>query len=346
MRRVRESATTWTSKKKNLPARLRTDREFGDTAAIDLFVLADYEGNQLSFVNILDLASTFGVVAMIPSKHPKIVWDHFFKHWITPAEFEREFGQELEDLGCELMPTAAITPQQNAVCERHGGIWKTHARRLLDEFSVKFVLEQLHRVTWLTTAVTWACNSALDDSGYSPAQWVLGRGLRLPYTLLDQTRRLSLHERVTRDRAFSERIAMMSAAQRSITSLRYDRALSRAVLARSRAHGADPARQLFQVGDVVYYWRGNGKAKCEWAAHWHGPATVIGLQHESLWLAHRTTTVKCSKGHVRHATASEQLPLGPMLDALRAPPVPPGRDLQASEVETPTGHAQQQHSTV
>ena len=184
---------------------------------------------------------------MIPSKHPKIVWDHFFKHWITPfgvprrliydqgGEFEREFGQELEDLGCELMPTAAVTPQQNAVCERHGGIWKTHARRLLDEFSVKFVPEQLHRVTWLTAAVTWACNSAIDDSEYSPAQWVLGRRLRLPYTLLDQTGRLSLHERVTRDRAFSERIAMMSAAQRSITSLRYDRALSRAVLASSTA---------------------------------------------------------------------------------------------------------------
>ena len=49
------------------------------------------------------------------------------------------------------------------------------------------------------------------------------------------------------------------------------------------------------------------KAKREWAAHWHGPATVIGLQHKSLWLAPRTTTVKCSKGHVRHATASEQL---------------------------------------
>ena len=309
-----------------------------------MFVLADYEGNQLSFINILDLASTFGVVAMIPSKHPKIVWDHFFKHWITPfgvprrliydqgGEFEREFGQELEDLGCEVMPTAAITPQQNAVCERHGGIWKTHARRLLHAFSINFVLEQLHRVTWLTAAVTWACNSAIDDSGYSPAQWVLGRGLRLPYTRLDQTERLFLHERVTRDRAFSQRISMMSAAQRSITSLRYDRALSRAVLARSRSHGADPARQLFQVGDVVYNWRGNGKAKRQWAAHWHGPATVIGLQHESLWLAHRTTTVKCSKGYVRHATASEKLPLGPMLDALRAPPVPPGRDLQASEV--------------
>ena len=61
----------------HLPARLRTDREFGDTAAIDLVVLADYAGNQLIFENILDIASTFGVVAMIPSKHPKIVWDYF-----------------------------------------------------------------------------------------------------------------------------------------------------------------------------------------------------------------------------------------------------------------------------
>ena len=69
------------------------------------------------------------------------------------------------------MPTAVIGPQQNAVCERHGGIWKTHARRS----SVKFVPEQLHRVTWLTATVTWACNSAIDDSGYSPAQFVLGR---------------------------------------------------------------------------------------------------------------------------------------------------------------------------
>ena len=195
----------------------------------------------------------------------------------------------------------------------------------------KFVPEQLHRVTWLTAAVTWACNSAIDVTGYSLAQWVLGRGLRLPYTLVDQTGRLSLHERDTRDRAFSERIAMMSAAQRSITSLRYGRALSRAVLARSRAHGAHPARQLFQIGDVVYYWRGNGQAKREWAAHWHGLATILGLQQQSLCLAHRTPTVKFSKGHVRHATASDQVPLGPMLDALRAPPVPPGRDMQASE---------------
>ena len=159
----------------HLPARLRTDREFGDSAAIDLLVLPDFADNQLSFINILDLARTFGVVAMIPSKHPKVVWDCFFFHWLTPfgvpqrliydqgGEFEREFGQELEDLGCELMPTAAITRQQNAVCERHGGIWKTDARRLLDELSVKFVADNMHRVAWLTAAVSAILRSGFSD---------------------------------------------------------------------------------------------------------------------------------------------------------------------------------------
>ena len=191
---------------------------------------------------------------------------------------------------CELMSTAAITPQQNAVRERHGGVWNTHAIRLIDEFSIKFVADQLHRVLWLTAAVTWACNSAIDNSEYSPAQWVHGRGLLLPYTLLDQTGRLSLHERVTRDRVFSERIAMMSGEERSITSLKYDRSSS--VLARSRVQGSDPDRELFQATDVVYYWRGNDKAKREWTAHCHDPAAGIDLQHESLWLTPRTTTLK------------------------------------------------------
>ena len=61
------------------------------------------------------------------------------------------------------------------------------------------------------------------------------------------------------------------------------------------------------------------------------PPTVIGLQHELLRLVHRTTTVKCRKGHVRHATASEQMPLGPMFGALRALPIPPGRDMHVFE---------------
>ena len=242
--------------------------------------------NQLGFVDMLDFCEHFLVT--VPSKHPKVVGDHIFEHWITPfgvprrliydhgGEFERECGQELENLGCELMPTAAITPQQNAVCERHGGVWKSHAR-LIDKFSMKFVPEQMRRVTWLTTAVTLTYNSDFDDSGrvltlqrsgFSAEDY----GCRARcWTRLEDS---LCAKGVTRGRAFSGRISMMC-AQKSITSLRHDRTLSRAVLSRPREHGADPARDLFQVGDVVYYyWRGNGRSKHGWAAHWYGLATV------------------------------------------------------------------------
>ena len=51
----------------------------GNRAATDLFVLAHYAGIQWNFIRILDPASTFGVVAMVPSKHPKVVWGRFFQ---------------------------------------------------------------------------------------------------------------------------------------------------------------------------------------------------------------------------------------------------------------------------
>ena len=72
---------------------------------------------------------------------------------------------------------------------------KTHARPLIDEFSIKFVADQLHRVLWLTDAVASACNAAMDDGGCQRSGF--SAELRLPYTLP-----------VMRDRALSERIAI------------------------------------------------------------------------------------------------------------------------------------------
>ena len=66
---------------------------------------------------------------------------------------------------------------------------------------------------WLTTAATWACHSAIDASVYSLTQRVWVRRLRLLYALLDQSDRPSLQEHVTRDRLFSEHLAMVSAAK-------------------------------------------------------------------------------------------------------------------------------------
>eukprot|EP00959_Pyramimonas_sp_CCMP1952_P388282 8136520-Pyramimonas_sp.AAC.1 len=67
---------------------------------------------------------------------------------------------ELEDMGCSLMATSAATPQQNATVERRGGTWEVHARKLIDQFSIRFDQPAAaHRIQWMIASVCWAMNS-------------------------------------------------------------------------------------------------------------------------------------------------------------------------------------------
>ena len=139
-------------------------------------------------------------------------------------------------------------------------------------------------------------NNAVNDTGYSAAHWVLGRGMKLPYDMLSSAARLSLQSRHASDNSFARRVAMMAASQRSIISLRYSRALSRALVARSRGSHATPISDRVNIGDQLFYWRGTcATPKSAWAGRWHGPAVAIGFEGgNNVWVAHRGATIKCS----------------------------------------------------
>jgi hypothetical protein len=285
-----------------------------------LFQLADTLGNTKTFVNAVDMASRFQIVAPCESKHPRVVFATFMGTWCCWAglpkavlsdrggEFNKEFSEELEAMNVELLNSAAISPTQNAVCERAGGAWKYHARALLDEFNIRFTMGDSARMIWMVTVINWAMNSAIDESGYSPSQWVLGRGIKLPYQLMSERSRLSLHSRANTDRSFKERIAMLAASQRSMVALQYSTAISKAMVARSRTESGQPSSLKFSIGDQVYYFRGVGKAKSAWAHRWHGPAVVIGFEGNNLWLQHRGIAVKAAARHVRAAEPEECVP--------------------------------------
>eukprot|EP00974_Lingulodinium_polyedra_P024330 2356558-Lingulodinium_polyedra.AAC.1 len=74
---------------------------------------------------------------------------------------------------------------------------------------------------------------------------------------------------------FRERLGIQAAAQRAIVAARYDVAISRAFLARSRASATDPVQHTYGIGDQVFYWRGLNVAKKDWRYRWHGPAVII-----------------------------------------------------------------------
>ena len=130
---------------------------------------------------------------------------------------------------------------------------------LFDEFSSS--IRNTQKLAWHCAVNNWAVNSAVNESRFSPSQWVLGRGLRLPYNMLSQTGSLDLQTRHVTDKPFSERVAMLASAQRAHLALRYSRSLSHAITARHRGGPALPAQARFQLGDQVYYWRGTTKIR-------------------------------------------------------------------------------------
>ena len=138
----------------------------------------------------------------------------------------------------ELIVSSAMTPTENAQCERAGGEWKTHAKALMKEFGIDFT--DRDQMLWLCSVLNWAKNSTIGPSGYSPSQWVLGRNIKLPYQLLSQHKLLSMHERALEEPEFARLIGMLSAAQRSINTLQYILKLSKAFLPRAQAGPTTP----------------------------------------------------------------------------------------------------------
>ena len=102
---------------------------------------------------------------------------------------------------------------------------------LIDQFSIKW--NEPSSKLWLCAVMNWATNSLVDDTGFSPSQWVLGKSVRLPYHMLTQASQLAAHQRHDDDFGFQRRVALLSAAQRSIIGALYNRAMSKAFLGRA-----------------------------------------------------------------------------------------------------------------
>ena len=158
--------------------------------------------------------------------------------------------------------------------------------------------------------MNWSTNTAIGDSGHSlQVNGCLVDFLRLPFQLFTNDRD---------DFAKQRRVAMLTEAQRSIFSTRYNKALSRAFLSRARSANNAPSQVRFAVGDQVMYWRGNNKRKSQWSMRWLDPGIVIGHEgRANVWISHRNAVVKAAGKHVRLAEVEEQLPWHDLYDSPR-----------------------------
>ena len=95
-------------------------------------MFADITGQNVLFLNMVDMASHCQVVFPVADKNPLTVFYGFLLGWCLTlgvpeclrfdlgGEFESSFSELAEQIGCRLLPAASVSPTQSAPGERAG----------------------------------------------------------------------------------------------------------------------------------------------------------------------------------------------------------------------------------
>ena len=153
----------------------------------------------------------------------------------------------MEATGTEMTFSGVQAPWQNGLCERHGGAWKLALNHAVRANSV-VGLTQIRQACIMTN---WAKNSRINASGFSPSQWVLGKGMRMPWSLLTGAGRLAELSKAETNPAFSQRLGILTAAKRAFEVLDTSARLRRAWLSRSRV---TPSSMSLPADTLVYIY--------------------------------------------------------------------------------------------
>ena len=252
--------------------------------------------------------------------------DRFWLPWAgVPGQFVSDLGPEFrsdefvawcEGHGAKVWHSSVEAPWQNGLAERAGAIFKGIFRKVVSDHQCSTAVE----LDFAAATTCVAMNDRINESGYSPSQWVIGRCPRRAGSLLNNrvADHLPEHDAADVHPDFMRRSAFLASARLAQLRLDVDVQLRRAELARARSQ---PGSLRLGPGDVVYFYR-ETKAKNSklLLKRWHGPATVIGIDGTSaVYVEYRGNTTKCAPEHVRRASPLEELAAGDWaaeLDAL------------------------------
>ena len=140
---------------------------------------------------------------------------------------------------------------------------------------------QIHGVREIRTAcasVSSARNSIPAKSGFSPAQWVLGRSPLRPGSILADPNNLASLSSAEVVPDFARRLAVIKAAQTAFVEMDGSDRLRRAILRRSR-----PGVRDVEIGEQIFFWkpsRSGKKTRAVLSSRWVGPAVINGVNHD------------------------------------------------------------------
>ena len=287
--------------------------EFNKVVGIDIFWVQLPHSTHM-VLSMVDHATSFHVLRLVPHRSPKEVSALFHEAWIgvfgSPhqliydqgSEFLSDFESLLEAFGVLGTVIPVETHWKGGVVERHGAIVKTIIRRLVDVHSVTGI-EELRCA--LQEAAS-AKNSLSKRNGFSPLQWVFGYDDAIAGSVLDKPDNLAIHDHLQSGGKFALKWNMRETARTTWLQLDNSNRMRRAILSRPRQQ-----KERFLSGETVYFYHLQhagkpGQARTDNPQCWHGPAIVIAYQGPSmLWVSWKRTMLKVPCENVRAATEEE-----------------------------------------
>ena len=297
---------------------------FNKIVGIDLFYLP-WRGLSIPFLNVLCHGSHYQMATMVrpvdggppsggtPSSEE--VWKCFMDHWVRPfgvpevaitdggPEFERRFARGLEQISTYHHVADSESPWQNGRCERHGGFLKSRAKREIEEGAG--VVHTLEDLDLLISHMIICKNNWYSRAGFSPAQLVFGRALRLPEELLSD----NLESTPGRQEAAADPSELDGPGQefqRCNAIRQRAREITFQADSKDRVQRAAKARrhkyQQYTAGQWVYVYR-----RAPQRSRWSGPGLVLLHSGTTVWVAMRARLWKCNVDQVRPASATEAM---------------------------------------
>eukprot|EP00435_Cladocopium_sp_Y103_P011977 s1627_g3.t1 len=295
-----------------LPAQPNRVHEFNHQVGMDVKHLRGWLPNQkVKSLNIVDTASGFQrVIPFFQTETSKVLQQLLSEHWIAwagpPKEIvldpaQTNMGDPMilpcEMQGINVRPIAAGAHWQLGKTESHGGWFAYLLDRLIEEHQPKDRDEWLSCVHHAHTK-----NQYIQVHGYSPHQFVFGKGVHVPDDLLSEPLSIVPATASLTEEALAKSQAMRTSARIALAKMQDDKALRTVLLAR-------PRRAFdFKPGDAVAYWRDQKwvRGQLMLGGRWYGPAIVIGHVGRNLIVIHRKQLLRCAPEQVRPSTTEEK----------------------------------------
>ena len=289
------------------PAHLTAPKDFNDLVSFDALEWKTTEGKSFWCYHFIDSATNFHTAIPYQQGTSQSLIRCFEDAWIRwagpPKEVmfdscgeanSQEFGEFLQSHDIKAYPIPSRAHWQLGRAERNGAILKA----MLSKYHAEQPIIDHEGFRQALLHLCCAKNTLSKHAGYSPELLVLGKSRRVPGSLMENDPQDASSFLDTEGSRVRHQMMLREAARIAYVKADHCSVLRRSLHARSR-----PFRMNHQIGDWVMYWKSTRTEE----GRWLGPARILMVEHNAIWLSHLARLYRVAPEHVRVLSSHEQL---------------------------------------